>query len=396
MKVRLLLLAIILGFGIRPAYADINGFQFGGITAVGDFTLDARLGKTSADKEHVVNIEDCKVYQGQSIEIHWSLNRTVASGTKYAVKISQPGGSCGTTSLSDLGSTCYNDFLVSEKDLTSTADNSFYVPMDVLMGGDCNANTDKVTNVYIVLDEAGVVTAQTIAFEVDLQPPAAPAITDITPGDSNLTVTWEDPDNAGEEGLTYKVYWCTQKFTNSTREHCKSSDKLTALSYQVSGLENDKTYYIGVAATDKHDNEGLLSELQTGKPVPVQDFFEHYKSSGGKAMGDFCFIATAAWGTKSAHDVVILRRFRDVFLLTNPVGRAFVRAYYATSPPIARFIRHSEILRAVVRTALKPFVLFARLSLKYHVLMPLATVLLVLLTAGAVFALRKRKKCTEN
>jgi len=391
MKVRLLLILGLIVFGIAPVYADINGFQFGGITSVGDFTLDTRLGKLSTDTEHVVNMADCMVYQGQSIEVHWSMNRTPLSGTKYAVKMSQPGGSCTTTSISDLGTNCYSDFLVSEKDLDSVTDNSFYVPMDAMMGGDCNAGTDKVTNVYVVMDEGGTVTSQMVAFEVDLQAPGAAAITDITPGDGNLTVNWEDQSNAGEENLTYKVYWCPQAFTNSTKKACKSSSDLTALSYQISGLDNNKKYYVGVAAVDKHDNEGLISELSTGTPVEVEDFFEHYKASGGKENGDFCFIATAAWGTKSAHDVVILRHFRDVFLRTNPVGRAFIRTYYALSPPIARFISHSEPLRAAVRTILKPLVVFAKLAIKHHNLMMAFLLMWFLALSGSILMIARKK-----
>ena len=383
------LITTLLLLSVVPAYADIVGFQFGGITASGDFTLDNRLGKTSVDTEHVVNIEDCTVYQGNSIEIHWSLNRTPAPGAKYAVKMSQPGGACSTSSLSDLGSTCYSDFLVSEKDLTSTADNSFLVPMDSLMGGDCKADTDKVTNIYIVLDENGTVTSQTIAFEVDLQAPRPPSITEITPGDTSLTVTWEDQQNAGEDGLTYKVYWCPQQFSNSGKAACSKSGELTALSYMISGLENNKEYYVGVTAVDKHDNEGLLSETQNASPVEVEDFFEYYKALGGRENGDFCFIATAAWGTKSAHDVVILRRFRDRFLMTNPVGRLFVRTYYTLSPPIARFISHSEPLKAMVRVALTPFVWFARASLASGLFLIL---FLLVGTTGLAVALIARER----
>ena len=42
--------------------------------------------------------------------------------------------------------------------------------------------------------------------------------------------------------------------------------------------------------------------------------------------------------------------------MTNPVGRAFVKFYYAVSPPIADFIATNETLKAVVRGALSPLV----------------------------------------
>ena len=71
-----------------------------------------------------------------------------------------------------------------------------------------------------------------------------------------------------------------------------------------------------------------------------------------------CFIATASYGRDSS-EVGLLCKFRDECLLTNPLGTAFVNAYYKLSPPIADFIRDSEPLKAVVRVGLKPLVAIA-------------------------------------
>ena len=80
-----------------------------------------------------------------------------------------------------------------------------------------------------------------------------------------------------------------------------------------------------------------------GSPIP----------SGG---GGGCFIATAAYGTPMAEEVVALKKFRDEHLLTNSFGNAFVRFYYRHSPRYADFIRNKPALRTIVRTCLKPFV----------------------------------------
>ena len=74
-----------------------------------------------------------------------------------------------------------------------------------------------------------------------------------------------------------------------------------------------------------------------------------------------CFIATATYGTPLHEDIDALRDFRDEYLMTNPLGRAFVKIYYATSPPIADVIRASEGLRTIVREGLvKPLVYVSR------------------------------------
>jgi len=75
-----------------------------------------------------------------------------------------------------------------------------------------------------------------------------------------------------------------------------------------------------------------------------------------------CFIATAAYGTPLHEDINVLRKFRDEYLMPNPVGQAMVKIYYTTSPPVADLIRANEGLRTAVRDGLvKPLVEVTRL-----------------------------------
>lgn len=348
----------------RPGLADISGFQFNGIDPVGSVKLHDRIGKTSASSDHRINIEDCKAYTGSSIEVMWSLTRVPTSGTRYAVKMSKPGGSCSTSSLSDLGGSCYEEFLVSEKTLDTYTNVRFSVALDPLMGGDCAAGTDRVTNIYILLDEAGIISAQTIAFQVDLQAPKTPTIEEPKEGDENVLVTWTDSANSGETGLRYRVYWSASPFDDSNRSEASRSDAITGKSYRVSGLENGVEYWFGVVAVDENDNESPLSAVTSAMPVPSYDLFEYYKEAGGRESGGFCFIATAAYGSPMARDVTTLRRFRDRTLMRSWPGRSFVAVYYALSPALARVIEGRDDLRAVTRGFLWPLVQAARILVR--------------------------------
>ncbi|GAM07839.1 hypothetical protein OR1_00108 [Geobacter sp. OR-1] len=105
-------------------------------------------------------------------------------------------------------------------------------------------------------------------------------------------------------------------------------------------------------------------------------------SSGGGKSG--CFIATAAYGSYLDPHVMVLRHFRDDFLLKSAPGRAFVAFYYKHSPPIADFISEHDLLRAVTRILLTPLIF----AVKY----PILFALLLSTIAAGVVSFRKHRK----
>ena len=71
---------------------------------------------------------------------------------------------------------------------------------------------------------------------------------------------------------------------------------------------------------------------------------------------DDCFIATAAFGTRMAGKIDVLRKFRDRVLLPDVRGRKLVKLYYEVSPPVADFIEKTAWRRALVRILLLPVI----------------------------------------
>jgi len=70
-----------------------------------------------------------------------------------------------------------------------------------------------------------------------------------------------------------------------------------------------------------------------------------------------CFIATAVYGSPFVKEVIILQNFRDKVLVRTLLGRLFITAYYRLSPPFARLISQSEILKKMVKaTIISPLV----------------------------------------
>lgn len=106
---------------------------------------------------------------------------------------------------------------------------------------------------------------------------------------------------------------------------------------------------------------------------------------------DECFIATASFGSKFDPAVLLLRQFRDAYLLTNSPGKAFVNFYYRHSPPIAQFIAGNEPLKSAVRMLLIPFVIMAHLLLH-----PLGLVTGSVVLFGAAGFYRKKRLTFSN
>jgi hypothetical protein len=77
-------------------------------------------------------------------------------------------------------------------------------------------------------------------------------------------------------------------------------------------------------------------------------------------------------------NVKVLRKFRDLFLLTNTVGRAFVDFYYTYSPPVANFIAKHDTLRALVRWSLLPVVGMTWISINFGSISSLVFIILLL------------------
>lgn len=80
-------------------------------------------------------------------------------------------------------------------------------------------------------------------------------------------------------------------------------------------------------------------------PLTESVFQDKKKSSG-------CFIATAVYGSSYVDEVMVLRDFRDNWLLKYSLGNAFVKFYYWISPPIANQIAKSNYLRIVTKVVL--------------------------------------------
>lgn len=83
-------------------------------------------------------------------------------------------------------------------------------------------------------------------------------------------------------------------------------------------------------------------------------------SQGGASGG--CYIASAVYGSYNAPEVRVLRMFRDRILAKRMLGRAFIRFYYAVSPPLAEKLKNAKYLNRFIRNRLDSFVKYLKIN----------------------------------
>ena len=145
---------------------------------------------------------------------------------------------------------------------------------------------------------------------------------------------------------------------------------------------------------DYGDADGTANGIIVDPSGPVYSSSGSTTTTGGSSSG--CFIATAAYGSYMESHVLVLRDFRDRFLLNNTVGKAFVRLYYACSPPVADFIAGHDSLRAVVRIGLMPVVGISHVALHTTTVQRIMLILFVFGFILAAFMIIKGFKRRET
>jgi parallel beta-helix repeat protein len=114
-------------------------------------------------------------------------------------------------------------------------------------------------------------------------------------------------------------------------------------------------------------------------------------SSGGGGGKKFlpCFIATAAYGSPLAKPVVLLRQFRDEYLLTNAIGQWFVYQYYRNSPPLARYIANHSAARWITQITLIPVVVYAYFMVYTGIITKILFIIIIII--GGIWLIKWRR-----
>lgn len=82
------------------------------------------------------------------------------------------------------------------------------------------------------------------------------------------------------------------------------------------------------------------------------EVIKNFLKAAGQKHGR-CFIATSAFEIPLAHEILVLKKFRDDKLKSSKMGRKFITIYYKVSPAIACHLDRHKYLKPAVRTVLR-------------------------------------------
>jgi len=159
---------------------------------------------------------------------------------------------------------------------------------------------------------------------------------------------------------------------------CGEVDDATATSMRISGLQDGQSYAVVFVAIDKYGNPAAAYFPFTMKPQPVTDFWQDLHNRGSKVEGGFCLIAETFGDDNPLTQA--LRGFRDDNLASTALGRALIKAYYATLGKLGALVHGHVVLRVIAGVLLAPLIAIA---LAWHWLTLPGLLLLVLLGLAA-------------
>src|ERR1035437_4777024 len=139
------------------------------------------------------------------------------------------------------------------------------------------------------------------------------------------------------------------------REAVLAAQARQALDARITALRTKETLRIqqakeaGIPPDQKEEYQRALLVNQGVDPDDPQAILN------ASARGT-CFIATAAFDSPDAPEVVVLRQWRDETLTDSRTGRCSIRLYYRVSPMIAGFVVRHPFLKPPLRALLARFV----------------------------------------
>ena len=94
-----------------------------------------------------------------------------------------------------------------------------------------------------------------------------------------------------------------------------------------------------------------------GSPSPSYPSYPSYPTYDpyadlGYAIASSCVLVSEVYNSTTVHEVIVLRAFRDRYLMQFRFGRKFIAWYYDNGPKMARVVKRAPFLKPVLKPVL--------------------------------------------
>jgi len=250
--------------------------------AIGTVTM------AESDTDGFVNLDECTGNTTDNLILTWQVGSngsppiTVPSGTTVSLTISKD-ANCPPPSTAVVWQPA------TAPDAAGSASGSYPVSgtlavttvLSTLQLGTCPS---QVVLLYAcaAMTISGTTYSATGNITLDTQVPPAPTLDSVAPGDSALIVSYTVGTTSTSAPAATDHYQAVATGPDGV-DHPSSSTNSTSV--RIDGLANGVAYDVVVYAYNKAGNKSAASNTVAGTPEPVIDFWEAYKSGGGREQG---------------------------------------------------------------------------------------------------------------
>ena len=160
------------------------------------------------------------------------------------------------------------------------------------------------------------------------------------------TRTLSDIHCSDEFGEEYIEGFCHLRNERRTFKisRIREVDGIKAITYTGAIGKNKSAYNPNLSNSRPQLNNTTTtpSNYSSGKRNTYSSTHKTNKSEG-------CYIATMVYGDYNHPQVMVLRRYRDEYLLKSFCGRCFVKIYYYLSPKVVRILHNKKRVNIFIR-----------------------------------------------
>lgn len=244
----------------------------------------------SADGDAYVNLAECQGATADTLTLQWQVASggvaptSVPAGTAVTLTISSndtgcPAGTSATVwqpaTAPDANQSASGAYPGTGTNLPVTT-----VLTDLGLNGCASAQYTLTACASMSLGGTTYSAKGTILFET--RPPPAPTLGGVAPGDSALIVSYTP--GTPTTSTTANDHYQAQATGPDGVAHLSTTTTSTG-GTRIDGLSNGVAYDVVVFAYNKAGNQSAASNVMSGTPEPVADFWQTYKGAGGREQG---------------------------------------------------------------------------------------------------------------